>query len=53
MTSDVDHAAVMQAPMGLLGNRLSGGGAGVFTGRRDGDAPAIKTWLLDQEWRGP
>ena len=29
------------------------GGAGGFMGRRDGDALAIKTWLLDHERREP
>ena len=31
----------------------SGGGAGGFMGRRDGDALAIKTWLLEHERREP
>lgn len=31
----------------------AGGGAGGFMGRRDGDALAIKTWLLDHERRDP
>ena len=31
----------------------TGGGPGGFMGRRDGDALAVKTWLLDHERRQP
>lgn len=50
VTSVIDYAAVVPAPVGLIGIHMSGG-AGGFMGQRDGGALAIKTWLLDHERR--